>query len=275
MSRRDDPASAPVIGPGTERPRERARAVRLLLPPSRSERHAVAVLVSGFAVEGSTELVQFAQRGSLVQGPLEYYATLATTIFGFYLMFLGVREWYAFRPRGGGTTSIGPTPQPGRLRLALWLGGTTAAAALSIALGGAGAGAAPVWIAWPVAGLLVLAIGDFFFGLGAQARRIGSPLGNALGWLAFGWSLGVATVAGLALGDRVVRLLTELVSNWVSLIASFGPIVVDLSPLFVAYALISGAFWPALQRPRRRRAAPPPQAETLTAGRPPDAVRSV
>jgi hypothetical protein len=241
------------------------RSLRRFLPPPVSERHGVSVLVLGFAMEGATELYQFAERGNLGQGPLEYYLTLATTIFGFYLMFLGLREWIAFPPRQHGGPAIVPSPRRRRFGLGLWIGGTAAAAVLSTALGGAGAGASPVWIAWPVAGLVVLAFGDFFFGLRSHARRLRSPIGNAAGWTAFAWSLGVATVAGLVVGDRVILLLTEFVTNWIALIASFAPIVIAMSPLFVSYALMIGAFWPGLRRSRTEATGHPPVPSPGTA----------
>jgi hypothetical protein len=77
----------------------RGRHVRYLLPLPVSVVHALAVLIAGFAVEGGTEAYQFLERGSLGQGWFEYYSTLATTILGFYLMFLGLREWHAFHPK--------------------------------------------------------------------------------------------------------------------------------------------------------------------------------
>jgi hypothetical protein len=54
--------------------------------------------------------------------------------------------------------------------------------------------------------------------------------------------LGVATVAGLVLGERTHLLLTELYTSWVALVASFSPVVVAMSALFVSYALLIGAF---------------------------------
>jgi hypothetical protein len=220
--------------------------VRLLLPSPVSAVHAVSVLIVGFAVEGATEVYQFLARGNLVQGPLEYYVTLATTILGFYLMFVGLREWHVFHPK--------PKPRrpvPGQRRwpwvgLSLWLGGTAATALASLVLGGTEA--TPYWIAWPVGGIVVLAFGNFFLGLRREAQRRGSSWGNSLGWASFAWSLGVATIAGLVLGDRILQLLAEFVTNWVALIASIGPVVVAMSPLFVTYALMIGAFLPALVR---------------------------
>jgi hypothetical protein len=231
------------------RPVLRGRTFRYLLPAPVSADHALSVLLGGFALEGGTEVYQFLARGNLVQGPLEYYATLATTILGFYLMFLGLREWHAFYPKPMkriAAASKRPWPWFG---LALWIAGTGMTGALSVSLGGGGAGAAPFWIAWPVGGVVVLAFGDFFFGLRKEAQRLGSPLGNALAWTAFIWSLGVATIAGRVVGDLSVQLLTEFVTSWVALIASVGPIVVAMSPLFVTYALMISAFWPVLRAP--------------------------
>ena len=233
-----------------DRPVPRGRSVRFLLPLPISADHGLSVLLFGFVVEGATEVYQFLVRGNLVQGPLEYHSTLATTIFGFYLMFLGLREWHAFHPKPTRRKLAFPKRPWPWFGLALWIGGSGMTAALSFALGGGGTGAAPFWIAWPVGGVVVLAFGSFFFGLRKEAQLLGSPSANALGWAAFTWSLGVATVAGLVVGDLAVRLLTEFVTNWVALIASVGPIVVAMSPLFVTYALMIGAFVPGLRKPR-------------------------
>jgi hypothetical protein len=75
-----------------------SRVRRAVLPEPVSLVHAATVLLAGFLVEGGTEAYQFLERGSLAQGWPEYYTTLVTTVLGFYLMFLGTREWYAFRP---------------------------------------------------------------------------------------------------------------------------------------------------------------------------------
>jgi hypothetical protein len=55
-------------------------------------------------------------------------------------------------------------------------------------------------------------------------------------------------VAGLAVGDRAFLLLTEFVTNWGALVDSVAPVVIAMSPLFVTYALLVGAFWPARRR---------------------------
>jgi hypothetical protein len=201
------------------------------------------VLIVGFVVEGGTEAYQFLQRGNLAQGWVEYYTSLATTILGFYLMFLGVREWKALHP---GPTQIGAVARrlgPRGSALALWAAGTAATAGLSIALGDGGAGVSPPWIAWPVGGLVVLAFGRFFLGLRALARTVGPPGGNALGWAAVTWSLAVATVAGLVVGDRTLLFLGEFVTNWGALVASFAPAVVAMSPLVVTYGLLAATYW--------------------------------
>jgi hypothetical protein len=226
----------------------RGRVVGILLPSPVSVAHAIAVLIVGFAVEAATEAYQFLQRGNLVQGPIAYYTTLATTIFGFYLMFLGMREWHTFHPK-----EVPAPPAPGHRRwpwfgIGLWLGGTAATAVLGVALGGLGSGSSPFWIVWPIGGVVVLALGGFFFGLRKEARLLGSSNANAVGWFAFTWALAVGTVAGLVVGELAVRLLTEFVTNWVALVASVGPIVVAMSPLCVPYVLMILVFSPALRR---------------------------
>lgn len=251
VSHREGPVDAPRVpaleepssakGPSRSAPRH---DVRFLLPPPRSARHALQVVILGFAVEGATELYQFLERGNLVQGPLAYYTTLATTLLGFYLMFLGFREWHAFHPKARPIrTAISPVRRYW-FGLSLFAGGTAMTAALNLVLGSGDPGSAPFWLAWPVGGILVLAFGNFFFGLRRLARPWGTSGGAALGWVAFAWSLGVGAVAGLAVGERVVALLTEFVTNWVALVASFAPIVVAMSPLSVSYALLIWAYWP-------------------------------
>jgi len=248
------PPGVSAVGPSPEAPigtgviaGARARAARWFLPPPVSARHGLHVLLLGFTMEGATELYQFLERGNLVQGPLEYYATLASTLVGFYLMFLGVREWHSYYPKAVRPTEGPPARRWPWFGVGLWVGGTGATALLSTLLAGA-TDSAPPWIAWPVGGILVLAFGSFFFGLRQEAKVSGSEWGGALGWAACVWSLGVAAVAGLVVGDRAVVLLTEFVTNWVALVASVGPIVVAMSPLFVTYALMAGAFWPAVRR---------------------------
>lgn len=234
----------------TPSPPARGRSARLLLPSPVSTAHAGSVLILGFAVEGATEVYQFLQRGNLVNGPLEYYTTLGTTIFGFYLMFLGLREWHAFHPKPVRRKPVPPKRRWPWVGLAFWTGGTAMTAVWSIALGGGGAEAAPFWIAWPVGGVVVLVFGTFFFGLRKEAQLLGSSWRNVLGWAAFTWSLGVATFSGLVVGNQALLLLTEFVTNWVALVAAVGPIFVAMSPMFVTYALMIGGFWPALRKQR-------------------------
>jgi hypothetical protein len=224
----------------------RSRLIRFLLPSAVSARHAVMILVVGFAVEAATEVYQFLARGNLVQGPLVYYTTLGTTLLGFYLMFLGLREWHFFHPKPVRTPTATGTRRWPWLGLGLWTAGTAATAGLSLALGGAGSTSTPVWVSWPVGGIVVLAFGDFFLGLRREARTSGNSWAEGLGWAAAVWALGVATVAGLVVGDRALLLLTEFVTNWSALIESIGSIVVAMSPLFIAYGLMIGAFSPAL-----------------------------
>ena len=235
-------------GPGApapssrRQPRRGGRVVQFLLPPPTSSRHAIGTLISGFAVEGGTELYQFLSRDDLVQGPIAYYGTLATTVLGFYLMFLGLREWHAFHPR-----SRRERATPGKralpwFALGLWAGGTVMTAIVWLALGSTFTGTTPFWIGWPVGGMVVLAFGNFFFGLRREADLAGSTWGVGLGWAAFLWSLGVAVIAGVVVGDRAFLLLTEFVTNWGNLITSIGPIVVAMSPLFVSYALLIAVF---------------------------------
>jgi hypothetical protein len=251
-----------MFGSPSERPSEapephstpsapaRGRSVRFLLPSPVSTGHAGAVLILGFAVEGATEVYQFVERANLTQGLLEYYLTLGTTILGFYLMFLGLREWHAFHPKPARRKPVPPKRRWPWFGLAFWTGGTAMTAVWSIALGGGGTGVAPFWIAWPVGGVVVLVFGTFFFGLRKEAQILGSSWRDVLGWAAFTWSLGVATFCGLVIGNQALLLLIEFFTNWVALVATVGPILVAMSPMFVTYALMIGGFWPALRKPR-------------------------
>jgi hypothetical protein len=297
----------------------RRRSVRYLLPAPLSSVRAVAILMGGFALEGGTEIWQFLRRDSLGQGWLEYDATLITTILGFYLMFLGLREWHFFHPKAGrarrppwravqllgtagaafgswwlrhsrrlrerylapmaagvaaGTSAavvatilverpdVDATPRRiPWVGLGLWVGGTGATAALIVVEGAATAGGAPIWAAAPVGGVVVLAFGSFFLGLRREAARLGSPAANVAGWSAFAWSLGSATLAGFVIGERIFALLVQFFTNWTALIASIAPVVVAMSPLFVTYGLLIGAFWPSLSR---SRAAPVDYARPLS-----------
>jgi hypothetical protein len=293
----------PGIGGGANlsQPNPSRGRLRYLLPPPVSRDHALLVFILGFVVEGATEGYQFAARASLSQGWLVYYGTLATTILGFYFMFLGAREWASFRPRIRRRRAIPwrlialvanavmstalwigvhsrwvrrrylfawiltvaaaacvfvvasvalerPKKAPGPRRipwvvLAMWGGGTAATGILAQLLGTPPLGMAPIWVVAPVGGLLVLAFGNFFLGLRKVVHPLGPRWSHGLGWAAFVWSLGVATVAGLVVGERAIILLVEFGTNWVALIASVAPIVVAMSPLFVTYGLLAGAFW--------------------------------
>jgi hypothetical protein len=106
-----------------------------------------------------------------------------------------------------------------------------------------GGGGAPIWVAAPVAGLIVLALGVFFYGLRDRVMPLQSRSGWAFGWVAFAWSLGVAELTGLLVGERILTLLTEFVSNWLALVNSFAPIAYAMAPLFVSYFLLLGAYW--------------------------------
>lgn len=229
----------------------RGRSVRFLLPSPVSARHALWILLFGFGVEGATELYQFLNRGNLVLGPLEYYTTIGTTLFGFYLMFLGLREWHAFHPKPVPRRAASSERRRPWFGLGLWAGGTLMTGVLSLLVGSPGPDATPSWIAWPVGGVVVLAFGSFFFDLRKEAQPLGSTVGRAMGWVAFIWSLGVATVAGLGVGDRAILLVTEFVTNWGALVASVAPILIAMSLLFVTYALLIAAFWPVDRDPSK------------------------
>jgi hypothetical protein len=76
-----------------------ARIRTAVLPPPVSSVHAAGILMLGFGFEAGTEAFQLLDRSGLGAGWIVYGATLGATIFGFYLMFLGLREWHHFHPR--------------------------------------------------------------------------------------------------------------------------------------------------------------------------------
>lgn len=142
-----------------------------------------------------------------------------------------------------------PTP-PRRVpyeALALFGGGTAATAALNLELGGVGAGGVPFVIAWMVGGLLVLLVGGFFRGLEKLVRPLGGRLGPPLARVASAWAILTSVVAGLVLGERSLPLLYDFFTNWTALVALVAPLVVALSPLFVAYGLLIIVFLIAAQ----------------------------
>jgi hypothetical protein len=225
--------------------------VRVLVPARTSEGHALAVLAGGFVVEGGTEVYQFLSRGSLGTGSAAiYYLTLVTTVLGFYLMFRGLHEWSLFHPRARNRPprAVGATGAPSPARpvpwrgLALFGGGAIATAILNVILGGLGRGGSPFVIAWLVGGIVVLAFGSFFLSLERTLRPFADRWGAGMTVVAAVWALGTSVVAGLVIGERSLGLLADFFTNWTALVELIAPIVVAMSPLFVAYGLLTIAY---------------------------------
>ncbi len=138
-------------------------------------------------------------------------------------------------------------------------GGVVATAILNIGLGTVGSGDTPAPLAWVVGGVMVLAIGGFFLTLRRLVAPLQRPTARALGWVAFAWSLGVAIIAGLALGQVIVGLFIDFFTNWSVLILSLAPFIFAIAPLFVTYTLLSIGYADTLRKPSREesRSAPP------------------
>jgi len=186
--------------PGAALPRWR----RLLVPQVTSERHAMRALVVGFLMEAATEIYQLLTTvGSLHGDPLGYYVGLGITVFGFYFLWRGMHEWNRLNPR---PVRTGRRPVPWAA-VSMLVGGLVATALLNIILGTVGGGDSPPPLAWVVGGVMVVAFGSFFLALRRMVAPLQNPTGRVLGWAAFAWSLGVSTIAGLALGQVIVGFM--------------------------------------------------------------------
>jgi hypothetical protein len=235
-------------------------ARRWLVPPIRSERHAMHALIAGFLLEAGSEIYQFVTTAySIPTSGGGYYLSLATSILGFYFFWRGMREWNRL---GASPPKPARRPVPW-VALAILVGGVAATALWNVALGTVGAGSSPAPLAWLVGGAFVLAVGSFFLTL----RRLVAPFqrapGRVLGWASFVWSLGISTVAGLALGQAIVRLFVDFFTSWPALIQGLAPFVFAVSPLYVAFGLITLAYADAY---RRAPNTPPAPAATGVSG---------
>ena len=199
----------------------------------------------GFLVEAATEAYQFESTGGAEKAAWIgfYYVGLVTTAVGFYLIYLGRREWtdlHRKRVRQG-HRCLG-------FGLMMFLGAALALAILAKVLGSSNAGGTPDWAVAVVGGLVALSLGTFFLGLVQIVLELAGPVGRALAWGGFAWSLGVAVLTGLAVGERIRSLLGEFLSNPLGLVVGFAPLAFVLSPLFVAYALFAYAYLDADHR---------------------------
>jgi hypothetical protein len=274
------------------------------MPPN--HHHALFVFSLGFVTEGGTEMYQMLTLGHLGQVWIGfYYLSLATTILGFYLMYLGVREWKAIHPRKSRSTSRIPwtaialasgatlsimswlTHHLRRLRekyrlvstlvviaagsllavclsqeeegekrfrdwrapwvaVLLFVVGTAASAIVSEIEGGPPSGGSPAAVVWLTGGLVVLLLGNFFFGLRRNVLPYLSPTGKVAAAAAFVWSLGVSVLTGILVGNVILKLLVEFFTlQWGAVVVAFAPVAGAMAPLFVTYFLFLGAYWDA------------------------------
>jgi hypothetical protein len=229
---------------------------RWLVPPSESPRHAMRALVVGFLLEALTEVYQLVMTpGPAHSSTVGYYLSLATTGAGFYFLWRGLHECNAL-DRQVSARRTGPSA---RESLTLLVGGVVAVAAWDVLLGSVSAGDAPAPLAWAVGGVMVLAVGGFFLSLARRVAPFQRPLGRSLGWAAFAWSLGTASLSGLVLGQGIVGLFIDFFTSWPALILALGPFVSAISPLCVAFALIAMTYADAYPRaPASSQTALPP-----------------
>lgn len=217
---------------------------RWLVPLITSERHAIRALVVGFLLEAITEIYQLVTTiGSVRTTPIGYYASLGLTLVGFYFLWRGLHEWNRLHPR---PVRVGERRTPWGA-ISMLVGGIVAVSLLDIGRGTVGGGDTPPLLAWVVGGVMVLAFGSFFLTLRRMVAPMQSPTGRALGWAAFAWSLGVSTVAGLAIGHVIVGLFVDFFTNWTTLILALAPFVFAIAPLFVTYLLLSIGYADALR----------------------------
>jgi hypothetical protein len=205
---------------------------------TRRTRAALVTFAVGFLVEGATETYQFVASGYLGRGWVGfYYIGLATTIAGFYLMYLGRHEWTdAHRRRVQNGHRLAWTA------LGIFATATVTIAILGFTEGGPNSAGAPGVLAWVVGGLVALAFGTFFLGLVSVSEHLVGRLWKLLAWVAFGWSLGVAVLTGLVVGDQFTSLLRQFFTNPLLLVGSFAPLTFVMAPLFVTYFLFAAVY---------------------------------
>ncbi len=208
-------------------------------------RWALRTFALGFLVEAATEGYQFVSTAGSQQAAWIgfYYVGLITTGIGFYLIYRGRKEWtdlHRHRVRRGHQALATAIAMFALAALGLGL--------LAQLTGPANTGGAPGWAIALVGGLVALALGNFFLGLVLIVLELVGPLGRALAWAAFAWSLGVACLTGFVVGGQIGNLLNELFSNPVGLVVGFAPLAFVLSPLFVAYGIFAAVYLEAERR---------------------------
>jgi hypothetical protein len=219
--------------------------IRQIVPERSSERSALVSFLIGFVLEAASELYQFAGRGvTPAVGVPTYFAGLTAAVLGFYFFWRGGFEWNRL-PHAGARNSI---HRPARVSIVIAILGTVTVAAWNFAAGTVGAGDTPSLLAWLVGGAFVWAVGVFFLSLRDRVRPFHGAHLAIPGWIALAWAFVIATFSGLLLGQAIVGLFVDFFTNWTELFDALGPFVGAVSPLFVAFALISVVYASCLHR---------------------------
>jgi hypothetical protein len=246
-----------VVGVDSAQVGDRSNRRRRLVPEVVSPRHAFQAFVVGFMLEAGTEVYQLATGlGWWSATSLGYYTGLATSALGFYFFWRGFHEWNRL-PRS--SLRIRRTTIPWGL-VSMLAGGIVATGLLSVAQGSVGAGDSPPPLAWTVGGVMVVAYGSFFYSLRRMVAPYQAGAGRVVGWAAFAWSLVIATIAGLVLGERIVGLFVDFFTNWTALLVALMPFVTANAPLFVAFLLLTIALLDGGSRSDEKDSLPNPGA---------------
>jgi len=219
--------------------------IRRIVPDRSSERSALVCFLVGFVLEAASELYQFAgHEDAPGVAAVAYFAGLASAVLGFYFFWRGGFEWSRL-PHAPEKTS---PRRPVRVLVGLAVAGIVSVAVWNVATETVGAGGTPFPLAWLVGGIFVWAVAIFFLSLRDRLRPFHGAGLSLPGWVALAWAFGVATVSGLLLGQTIVGLFTDFFTNWTALFEALGPFVGAVSPLFVAFALISVVYVACLYR---------------------------
>jgi hypothetical protein len=219
--------------------------LRRIVPERSSERSAFVSFLIGFVLEAASELHQFAgHQVTPGAAAVAYFGGLASALLGFYFFWRGGFEWSRL-PHAAGKT---PPHRSGRFSVAIAVAGIASVAVWNVAAGTVGVGDTPFPLAWLVGGIFVWAVVMFFLSLRDRLRPFHGAVLSIPGWVALAWAFGVATVSGLLLGQTIVGLFVDFFTNWNALFDALGPFVDAVSPLFVAFALISVVYAACLTR---------------------------
>jgi hypothetical protein len=137
--------------------------------------------------------------------------------------------------------------RPWRALLLLFAGAlaVTVLAAIERIPGPGGPSAVAVTV---VGALLVLLFGTVFDDLRRLLRPFQDGLGRALGLGALVWSLAVAVVSGVQLGNAAPTLLIDFATDWSKLFHDIAPIAVEMSLVIGSYLLLVAALALVLAR---------------------------